>query len=79
MVKCGHCGRALTGQSAHGNTSIHSYYGHKQLIGEKISCPIKRFPANQIEEAVIQHLDKVLSEIGYLDQINENIEKCNGG
>ncbi len=78
IIKCGHCGRALSGQSAHGNTTIHRYYGHKQLIGEKVTCPIKRFPANEIEEAVIQHLDIVLEEQGYLDQINDNIQKGYG-
>jgi site-specific DNA recombinase len=78
IIKCGHCGRALSGQSAHGNTTIHRYYGHKQLIGEKVTCPIKRFPANEIEEAVIQHLDRVLEEQGYLDKINDNIQKGYG-
>ncbi len=78
IIKCGHCGRALSGQSAHGNTHIHRYYGHKQLIGEKVTCPIKRFPADEIEEAVIQHLDKILSGPGYLDQINDNIEQSYG-
>ena len=69
---------ALIGQSAHGKTDIHRYYGHKQLVGEKITCPIKRFPASEIEEAILQHVDKTLSEPGHLDLIENNIEKSVG-
>lgn len=75
IISCGHCGRALIGQSAHGSTQIHRYYGHKQLIGETIPCPIKRFSADEIEKAVIHHLDKVVTELGYLDKIESNVEK----
>jgi len=77
-LKCGHCGMALVGQSAHGKTKIHRYYGHKQLIGENITCPIKRLPALEVEDAITRHLDKVLSETGYLDKIENNIEKSLG-
>ncbi len=78
MIACGHCGRALIGQSAHGKNQVHRYYGHKQLVTETISCPIKRFSANEIEEAVISHLDKVISESGHMDKIETNIEKSMG-
>ncbi len=77
-IKCGHCGMALIGQSAHGKTQVHRYYGHRQVVGEKITCPIKRFPAVEIESAILRHLDTVLSETGYLDQIERNIEKSVG-
>lgn len=73
-IRCGHCGRALVGQSAHGASQVHRYYGHKQVIGENILCPIKRFPANEIESAVIKHLDKILDDAGYLNGIEKNIK-----
>lgn len=78
MIRCGHCGRALIGQSAHGRKQIHRYYGHKQLINEKITCPVKRYSAEEIEETILKHLDKVLADTGYLDQIENNIEQCLG-
>lgn len=78
MIRCGHCGRALIGQSAHGRKQIHRYYGHKQLINEKITCPVKRYSAVEIEETILKHLDKVLAETGYLNQIEDNIEQCLG-
>lgn len=77
-IRCGHCGMALIGQSAHGKTKVHRYYGHRQVVGEKISCPIKRFSAVEIENAVLRHLDTILSEPGYLDQIERNIEQSVG-
>lgn len=77
-IKCGYCGMALIGQSAHGKTKIHRYYGHKQVVGEKVTCPIKRYSAVEIEEAVLRHLDTILNKPGYLDQIELNIEKSIG-
>ena len=78
MIACRHCGRALIGQSAHGKNQVHRYYGHKQLVTETILCPIKRFSADEIEEAVISHLDKVIGESGHMDKIETNIEKSMG-
>ena len=78
ITRCGHCGRALFGQAAHGRRNVHRYYGHKKSVGETISCPIKRFPADEIEQALIQHLDKVIMEAGYLNNVQANIEKSLG-
>lgn len=77
-INCGHCGHALIGQSAHGKRKVHLYYGHKQLAGEKITCPIKRFPAMEIESAVIKHLNHILNTQGHLNSIEKNIEKSMG-
>jgi site-specific DNA recombinase len=77
-IKCGHCGMALIGQSAHGKNKVHRYYGHKQLAGETINCPVKRYPANEIERVIIKHLDIVLNESRHLDNIESNIEKSMG-
>jgi len=69
---------ALIGQSAHGKNQVHRYYGHKQLVAETILCPVKRFSADEIEEAVISYLDKVIGDSGSMDKIESNIEKSIG-
>ncbi|HXH30980.1 MAG TPA: recombinase family protein [Bacteriovoracaceae bacterium] len=78
VTKCGHCGRALIGQTAHGKDKTHRYYGHKYLIGETIKCPIKRFSAEEIESSILNHLGSILKDAGYLDKIEENILKSMG-
>jgi hypothetical protein len=78
LIKCECCGRALVGHSAHGKNKVHRYYEHKRVKGEKLSCPVTRYPANEIEDAILKHLDKVLEDSGYLDQIESNIKQCMG-
>jgi hypothetical protein len=78
LIKCECCGRALVGHSAHGKNKVHRYYEHKRVKGEKLSCPVTRYPANEIEDAILKHLDKVLEDSGYLDQIENNIKQCMG-
>jgi site-specific DNA recombinase len=78
VLRCGECGRALIGQASHGRSSIHRYYGHKQIVGESITCKVKRFRANEIEEAVTNHLDEVLLRAGHLDLVEDNIRKSLG-
>ncbi|MDH4467991.1 MAG: recombinase family protein [Bacteriovoracaceae bacterium] len=78
IARCGECGRALIGQSAHGKSKLHRYYGHKYLIGETIPCAIKRFAAEEIESAIVNHLQKVISEAGYMDNVEDEILKSIG-
>jgi site-specific DNA recombinase len=78
LIKCECCGRALVGHSAHGKSKVHRYYEHKRVKGEKISCPVTRYPANEIEDAILKHLDNVLKDSGYLDQVESNIKECMG-
>ncbi len=78
LIKCESCGRALVGHSAHGKNKVHRYYEHKRVKGEKLSCPVTRYPASEIENAILKHLDRVLNEAGYLDKIEDNIKQCMG-
>ncbi len=78
FLRCGHCNRALFGQSAHGRNQVHRYYGHKFTAGENIECPIKRFSADDIEEAIVKHLDQVILGVGYMDKVEDNIKKSVG-
>ncbi len=73
LLRCGSCGRALIGQSAHGSKQVHRYYGHKTVTGEVVKCPEKRFNAQEIEDAVVQHLDEVIFRAGRLDAIEANL------
>ncbi|MEI7441019.1 MAG: zinc ribbon domain-containing protein [bacterium] len=78
ILRCGDCGRALIGQASHGKNLVHRYYGHKLVAGEVLKCKFTRFRADEVEEAVINHLDEVLLRSGYLDQIERNLEKISG-
>ena len=78
LLRCRTCGMALFGQSAHGKAKILRYYAHKQVLGETITCPIKRFSADEIEDAIIHHLSEVVLKVGYLDGIGDNIQKISG-
>jgi len=78
ILRCGECGRALIGQASHGRNKAHRYYGHKAVMGETISCKLKRFRAGEIESAVIEHLDEMLLRSGYLNTVEENIRKILG-
>ena len=79
IMRCGECERALIGQTAHGRSGSHRYYGHKIIVGETNTCKIKRFRADEIEQAVIQHLDEMLLRAGYLDTVELNIRTIMGG
>lgn len=78
LIRCGDCGRALIGSSSHGAIALHRYYGHKQVVGETITCKIKRFRADEIEEAVISHLREILLRSGHLDEVEANLQKSRG-
>lgn len=78
ILRCGECERALICQTAHGRSDSHRYYGHKIIVGETNTCQIKRFRAEEIEQAVIQHLDEIILRAGYLDNIEANIRDLMG-
>ncbi len=69
IFKCKCCGCALMGSAAHGKKKVHRYYRHAKIKGEVISCPADWIPAEEVEAAVINHLDEVLCREGYLDSV----------
>jgi len=75
IIRCGECGRALIGQTSTGRSAAHRYYGHKIIVGETNTCRVKRFRSEDVEAAVINHLDEMFLRAGYLDQIEENIRR----
>lgn len=76
ILRCAECERALIGQAAHGRSSTHRYYGHKMVTGEVITCSVKRIRADLVEQTILNHLDKIVQDSGYLDNIESNIKKA---
>ena len=78
VLRCGECERALIGKTSHGRRAAHRYYGHQIVVGETIACKTKRIRADEIEAAVIEHLDEMLLRSGHLDTVEGNIRKIIG-
>ena len=78
VIRCGECSMALIGQTSHGKHGPHRYYGHKMIVGDTITCKLKRFRAEEVETAVINHLSEILLRSGHLDDVEENIRKAVG-
>ena len=73
ILRCHECGLPLVGQAAHGEHSVHRYYGHTRA-GKKFDCKIKRLPAQETEAAVLEYLWDAVRDAGYLGKIEENIK-----
>lgn len=75
---CGQCGRPLVGSTGHGRVSSTRYYIHRPLEGVEVTCSVKCFRADEVEEAVINHLFAVVSKSGYLEGLEEKIASQSG-
>lgn len=73
IIKCSECGRALVGNAGHGKISIHRYYVHRRIHGEKVNCAMKSIRADDLEQEVLKYLDNILSHEGYLQKIENRI------
>lgn len=78
VLRCGDCGRALIGQTSHGKHRPHRYYGHKMVVGDPIQCKVKRLRAEEVEEAVVDHLSEILLRAGHLDHVEDNLRQNTG-
>ncbi|WP_168196578.1 recombinase family protein [Bdellovibrio sp. ZAP7] len=76
ILRCGECGRTLSGQSAHGEKAVHRYYSHSYKRGSESSCSLKRIRADEIEDVVISYLTNVVSRAGYMSGIEENLKSA---
>ena len=75
ILRCGECGYALIGQSAHGaNGVVHRYYGHTKIVSSDKKCTIKNFRADEIEKAVLDHLDEIITRSGHINRIEKSIK-----
>jgi site-specific DNA recombinase len=73
ILRCKECGRPMVGQSAHGQKNVHRYYVHSYSKADTISCSINRIGADEIENAIHNHVSKILLEGNYLNSISERI------
>lgn len=73
IIECPHCGRALVGSTARGRSTEVRYYIHRPIEGRPVTCPVKYFRADTIEDAVINHLLTVVSREGYLDGVERTL------
>ena len=79
VIRCGECGRALIGQSAGGAQRVHRYYSHKDSgSGERTSCSVVRYNADEVEKVILEHLADDAIEAGYLEDVATAL-KANGG
>lgn len=72
---CLECGRALIGQTGHGRRTPVRYYTHAAKADHPVTCAIKRFRADENEEAVVQYLHHVLKQEGYFDGIEKTLSE----
>ena len=72
---CQECGGKLMGSTSHGSKSEYRYYVHSHTKKHQTNCMMNWIPAEKIENAVTNHLSKILISEGYLDGIEDNIEK----
>lgn len=72
ILRCCDCGHPLVGQAAHGERTVHRYYGHTR-VGKKFDCKHKRIPAEEVEAAVLEYLWDGTRKAGYLSRIEDNI------
>ena len=73
VIECPDCGRALVGSTARGRSTEVRYYIHRPIEGRKVTCPIKYFRADLIEDAVTNHLLTVVSREGYLAGVERTL------
>jgi site-specific DNA recombinase len=60
VIRCGHCGRAYIGMSAHGKGGTYHYYActARQKYGPK-ACQGERIPREKLETAVLRQLTDI--------------------
>ncbi len=74
VLRCGECGSPLVGQAAHGEKSIHRYYGHTKA-NAKTNCKIHRVIADVVEKGVLDYIWDSTRDAGYLHKIEQNIKQ----
>ncbi len=77
ILRCGECGTPLVGQTAHGEKSVHRYYGHTAANRNK-GCQLSRFDANAIEEKVVQYINSAIVDAGYFKRLELKLKEKDG-
>ena len=74
IIRCGECGRALVGQSSHGKTRVHRYYGHSKIDKGTHACKVKNLRADDVEQAVLNYLEEIVVKAGHINRIEKNMK-----
>lgn len=74
LLRCAECGRTLCGQSAHGQSEVHRYYGHSDKRVKTIDCSLKRIRADEIEKVVLSHFFEAATSDGYFKTIEKKLK-----
>ncbi len=64
----------MTGATSHGKKGLVRYYKHRPIEGKTVTCSVKYFRADRIEEAVENHLLIVVQREGYFDELEETLK-----
>ena len=69
-VRCGHCGSAMVGSSAHGRSGRYRYYTcyKRHRYGKSEGCEAERIPADALEEQLLTLIVRKLGDTGFLER-----------
>ena len=75
MLKCDECGAPFLGAASHSKNTVHRYYIHRKLADQPVTCKIRRIRADDVEADIARHVAEALRRSGYIDDIEENINR----
>jgi hypothetical protein len=75
VANCSECGRPLVGSTGHGRVGNVRYYVHRPIEGRPVTCSVKRYRADTVEEAITNHLLHVVHREGYLEGVGATLEE----
>ena len=78
LASCGECGRPLVGSTGHGRLKEVRYYIHRPLEGKPVTCEVRRWRADDVEDMVANHLTTVIERTGYLDGLESSLAEKQG-
>jgi site-specific DNA recombinase len=80
LIRCGHCGKAMTHSYTRRRGKLYRYYvcGTAAKLGYD-ACPIRTVPAGDIETAVLDHLRTILSSPELVAQTFRVMQDQNSG
>ena len=73
ILYCEDCGRPLVGSSGHGAGGVHRYYVHRPIRGEVVNCEVKTIRADDLENAVLNHMEEVIFRNGYFNGLERRL------
>lgn len=75
ILYCEDCGRPLVGSSGHGEGGVSRYYVHRPIRGEVVNCSVKTIRADDLEDAILNHMEEVIFRNGYFNGLEKRLSK----